>query len=81
MPSPELRPSPPPKSAHNAGRLTRPSPPQRAHTAPSKFITGQKSSRPDYVLVFCYMLVYLEFGWLVMMIWRAFARGDSFFNL
>lgn len=79
MPSPELRPSPPPKDAP-ATRLTRPSP-QRAHTAPSRVITGQKSSRPDYVLVFCYMLVYLEVGWLIMMIWRTFAIGSSVLNI
>jgi hypothetical protein len=78
MPSPELRPSPPPKDTP-ATRLIRPSP-KRAHTAPSRFITGQKSSRPDYVLVFCYMLVYLEVGWLIMMIWRAFAIGGSVLN-
>lgn len=80
MPSPELRPTPPPKEPITPIRLTRPSP-QRAHTAPSRVITGEKSSRPDYVLVFCYMLVYLEFGWLIMMLWRAFAMSGSLLNL
>lgn len=77
MPSPELRPSPPPKSTY--AQLTRP-PLQRAHTAPSRVITGEQTSRPDYVLAFCYMLIYLECGWLVMMVWRAFAMGGSLFN-
>ncbi|KAK7210292.1 hypothetical protein V2G26_017470 [Clonostachys chloroleuca] len=34
--------------------------PRRAQTAPPKAITGRSSGRPDYVLTFCYMLVYLE---------------------
>lgn len=55
----------------------RPSP-RRSHTAPSRVLTGQKPKRPDWFLVCCYMLVYLEVAWLVMILWRSYGKpiGD-----
>lgn len=51
--------------------------PRRAQTAPPKAITGRSSGRPDYVLTFCYMLVYLEVGWLFTLLWRSYVKpGD-----
>jgi hypothetical protein len=52
----------------------RPSP-HRASTAPATVnTTGQKSTRPDWILTCCYMLVYLELGWLVTLLWRSYGR-------
>jgi hypothetical protein len=50
---------------------------RRARSAPSRVITGQKSRHPDYVLVFSYMLLYLELGWLVMVIWWSIGRSQQ----
>lgn len=33
------------------------------------------SGEPDWVLFFCYILLYLEAGWLVMLLWRTFGRS------
>lgn len=50
---------------------------RRARSAPSRVITGQTSRHPDYVLVFSYMLLYLELGWLVMVIWWSIGRSQQ----
>lgn len=60
-------------ASESPAETPRPSP-RRANTAPSRVLTGQKSTRPDWILVFCYMLVYLELGWLVMLLWRSYGR-------
>ena len=35
---------------------------------------GGTSAKPDYVLVFCYILVYLEVAWLIYMLVRSYSR-------
>ncbi|KAI6778132.1 uncharacterized protein J7T54_001936 [Emericellopsis cladophorae] len=47
---------------------------RRAQTAPSKVITGPDRTKPDWMLAFSYMLIYLELGWLIMVIWRSLAK-------
>lgn len=32
------------------------------------------SRRPDYLLAACYMLLYLELGWLILMLIRSYSR-------
>lgn len=68
-----------PTTAQSSSSQDQPERPKarRANTAPSKVITGQKSERPDWVLVFCYMLVYLEVGWLITLIWRSLGKDWS----
>jgi len=39
-----------------------------------KACLSTSSRRPDYVLTACYILVYLELGWLIMMLVRAYSR-------
>ena len=33
-----------------------------------------KTRRPDYFLVCCYAIIYLELGWLIMMLLRTYSR-------
>ncbi|KAG9251109.1 uncharacterized protein F5Z01DRAFT_639514 [Emericellopsis atlantica] len=47
---------------------------RRAQTAPSKVITGPNRTKPNWMLAFSYMLIYLELGWLIMVIWRSLAK-------
>lgn len=32
------------------------------------------SRRPDYFLVSCYVIIYLELGWLILMLLRTYSR-------
>lgn len=32
------------------------------------------SRRPDYLMVACYSIVYLEVGWLILMLLRSYSR-------
>lgn len=34
----------------------------------------QQPPKPDYVLVLCYILVYLEIAWLIIMVLRSYSR-------
>lgn len=34
----------------------------------------QRPNNVDYILAFCYMLLYLEVGWLTMFVWRLYSR-------
>ena len=61
-------------AAHPSESSDRPQLTRRAQTAPAKAITGRKSKHPDWILVFCYMLVYLELGWLVTFLWRSYGK-------
>lgn len=39
-------------------------------------ITTEKAPgpRPDYILVSCLVIIYLELGWLIMMLLRTYSR-------
>ena len=39
-----------------------------------KACLSMSSRRPDYPLVACYALMYLELGWLIMMLLRSSSR-------
>jgi hypothetical protein len=50
---------------------------QRAHSAPSKVQTSgvaqqQMPRRPDYVLTCCFVLLYLELAWLIVVLLRSY---------
>ncbi|KAL2211033.1 hypothetical protein CC79DRAFT_1366406 [Sarocladium strictum] len=54
-------------------------PARRSKTAPS-FIPSAASlggTKPDYVLVSCYVLLYLELGWLALVLWRSWGSPSS----
>ena len=46
-----------------------PVPPKHNSNAPR-----QQPPKPDYVLVLCYILVYLEIAWLIIMVLRSYSR-------
>src|SRR5687767_14623374 len=54
---------------------------RRSKTAPSTLPTpaSLNGGQPDYVLVCCYILVYLELGWLVLLLWRSWGSPTSWF--
>lgn len=33
-----------------------------------------KNEKPDWFLVFCFILVYLELGWLILLLLRSYSR-------
>jgi hypothetical protein len=37
-------------------------------------VQANPKPKPDYVLVLCYIIVYLEVGWLIFMILRTYSR-------
>lgn len=60
---------------------------RRSYTAPAVYQMGgsggggkgqhsrvQQRQRPDYVLVFCYMVLYCEIAWLIMILLRSNSR-------
>ena len=48
--------------------------PRRAVTAPSKVQTVPPRNPLDRVLLFCYVLVYLELAWLILLLLRSYSR-------
>jgi hypothetical protein len=48
--------------------------PRRVVTAPSKVQTAPAGKSLDRVLVFCYVLVYLELAWLILLLLRSYSR-------
>lgn len=69
------RPPVPPKDHAGSGATkTRPLA-RRAHTAPANVSLSEDDNtttpRPDWILTICYMLIYLELGWLVTLLWRS----------
>lgn len=55
---------PPPPSAAAV------TPPQSRQPPPSTSPSSSRAGPPDYTLVACYALLYLEVGWLIMMLLR-----------
>jgi hypothetical protein len=47
---------------------------RRAQTAPSTISQGTTPAKPDWMLVCCYMLIYLELGWIIMSVWRSLGK-------
>jgi hypothetical protein len=50
---------------------------QSEYSTLSSLISSSHSGskpKPDYVLVFCYILIYLEVGWLIYMLLRSYSR-------
>lgn len=66
-PQPEsaLKPSSPPAVPASASASA---------TTPSSSAAASSRLKPDYVLVLCYILVYLEVGWLIFMVLRSYSR-------
>ena len=66
-PEPELE-----TDAHRDGgdeTLPPPVPPKLDSIAPP-----HESHKPDYVLALCYILVYLQIAWLIIMVLRSYSR-------
>lgn len=51
-------------------------PPRRKSTAIAANQASQPKSKPkpEYFLVLCYILLYLELGWLILMLLRFYSR-------
>lgn len=49
---------------------------RRVKSAPATVPTsdGPPSKNPDYILTFCFVLVYLELGWLILLLLRSYSR-------
>jgi hypothetical protein len=49
---------------------------RRVKSAPAMVQTGDgpPPKSPDYVLTFCFVLVYLELGWLILLLLRSYSR-------
>lgn len=46
--------------------------PGREPSSPPEPRNGKASKSLDYILFICYMLVYLELGWLILLLVRSF---------
>ena len=44
------------------------------HTPEKKMMMKPPARRPEYLLVSCYILIYLELGWLILMLLRTYSR-------
>lgn len=47
---------------------------QRIKTAPAAIQTPQKKPELDLILVFCFILLYLELGWLILLLLHSYSR-------
>lgn len=47
---------------------------RRVKSAPATVQIGSPPKRPDYVLACCFVLVYLELGWLILLLLRSYSR-------
>lgn len=61
-PEPELQ-------ADRRDKTPPPVPPKHDSAGPR-----QQPPEPDYILVLCYILVYLEIAWLIIMVLRSYSR-------
>lgn len=54
--------------------LSNSAPVPSSSTAHPPTASSSPRPKPDYVLVLCYILVYLEVGWLIFMALRSYSR-------
>jgi hypothetical protein len=60
-----------PSFEEHSAVMASPRDPTKAQRDPTPERQRKLKKQPDYILALLYCLVYLEFGWLIVMIWRS----------